>query len=113
MPIESVMPSSHLILCRPLLPLPLIPPSIRVFSSESTLQGGGNWHERKETPGPSWGAGSLILLEWVGGDGFIVVIANSSSTHHMERPHICSVCSVVLSPLHVCILTYPVFMTNL
>ena len=34
--IESVMPSSHLILCRPLL-LPLIPPSIRVFSNESTL----------------------------------------------------------------------------
>ena len=35
--IESVMPSSHLILCRPLLFLPLIPPSIRVFSNESTL----------------------------------------------------------------------------
>ena len=31
------MPSSHLILCRPLLPLPPIPPSIRVFSNESTL----------------------------------------------------------------------------
>ena len=37
MSIESVMPSSHLILCRPLLFLPPIPPSIRVFSSESTL----------------------------------------------------------------------------
>ena len=35
--IEWVMPSSHLILCRPLLVLPLIPPSIRVFSNESTL----------------------------------------------------------------------------
>ena len=35
--IESVMPSSHLILCRPLL-LPPIPPSIRVFSNESTLR---------------------------------------------------------------------------
>ena len=35
--IESVMPSSHLILCRPLFLLPLIPPSIMVFSSESTL----------------------------------------------------------------------------
>ena len=34
---ESVMPSSHLILCRPLLLLPPIPPSMRVFSSESTL----------------------------------------------------------------------------
>ena len=35
--IESVMPSSHLIFCRPLLILPPIPPSIRVFSNESTL----------------------------------------------------------------------------
>ena len=36
--IESVMPSSHLILCRPLLLLPPIPPSITVFSNESTLR---------------------------------------------------------------------------
>ena len=36
--IESVMPSSHLILSRPLLLLPLIPPSIRVFSNESALR---------------------------------------------------------------------------
>ena len=36
--IESVMASSHLILCRPLLLLPPIPPSIRVFSNESTLR---------------------------------------------------------------------------
>ena len=35
--IESVMPSNHLILCRPLLLLPPIPPSIRVFSNESAL----------------------------------------------------------------------------
>ena len=38
MSIESVMPSGHLILCRPLLLLPPIPPSIRVFSNESTLR---------------------------------------------------------------------------
>ena len=38
MSIESVMPSSHLILCLPLLLLPPIPPSIRVFSNESTLR---------------------------------------------------------------------------
>ena len=38
MPIKSVMPLSHLVLCRPLLLLPPIPPSIRVFSSESTLR---------------------------------------------------------------------------
>ena len=36
--IESVMPSSHLILCHLLLLLPPIPPSIRVFSNESTLR---------------------------------------------------------------------------
>ena len=36
--IKSVMPSSHLILCRPLFLLPPIPPSIRVFSNESTLR---------------------------------------------------------------------------
>ena len=38
MPIESMMPSSHLILCRPLLLLPPIPPSIRVFSNESAFR---------------------------------------------------------------------------
>ena len=38
MSIESVMPSSHLILCYPLLLLPPIPPSITVFSNESTLR---------------------------------------------------------------------------
>ena len=38
MSIESVMPSSHLILGRPLLLLPPVPPSIRVFSKESTLR---------------------------------------------------------------------------
>ena len=37
MSIESVMPSNHLILYRPLLLLPPIPPSIRVFSNESAL----------------------------------------------------------------------------
>ena len=38
MSIESVMPSNHLILCCPLLLLPPTPPSIRVFSKESTLR---------------------------------------------------------------------------
>ena len=37
MSIESIMPFNHLILCRPLLLLPQIPPSIRVFSNESAL----------------------------------------------------------------------------
>ena len=38
MPIKSVMPSSHLILCHPLLLMPPIPLSIRVFSNELTLR---------------------------------------------------------------------------
>ena len=38
MSIESMIPSSHLILCHPLSLLPPIPPSIRVFSNESTLR---------------------------------------------------------------------------
>ena len=38
MSFESVMPSSHLILCHPLLLLPPVPPNIRVFSNESTLR---------------------------------------------------------------------------
>ena len=38
MSIDSVMPSSHLILCCPFLLLPPIPPSIRVFSNESALR---------------------------------------------------------------------------
>ena len=37
-PLSRVMPSSHLILCHPLLLLPPIPPSIKVFSNESTLR---------------------------------------------------------------------------
>ena len=39
--IESLMPSNNLILCRPLLLLPPVPPSIRVFSNESALTSGG------------------------------------------------------------------------
>ena len=41
MSIESVMPSSHLILCRPILLLPLVPPSIRVFPMSQLFQSGG------------------------------------------------------------------------
>ena len=67
MSIESVMPSSHLILGHPLLLLPSTPPSIRVFSSESTLH--MRWPKywsfsfsiipSKEHPG-------LIAFEWTG-----------------------------------------------
>ena len=66
--IESVMPSSHLILRRPLLLLPPIPPSIRVFSNESTLhmRWPKYWSFRfniipsKEHPGPI-----LFRMDWL------------------------------------------------
>ena len=55
MSIESVMPSDHLILCRPLLLLPSIFPRIRGFSSESlTLASGGQ-------SGPSALAGDILV----------------------------------------------------
>ena len=54
--IESVMPSSHLMLWRPLLLLPPIPPSIRVFSNESTL--------RMRWPKYCWVALNLQYLYW-------------------------------------------------
>ena len=52
--IESVMPFSHLILCHPLLLLPPIPPSIRVFSNESTLR--MRWPKY-------WGSGDFYCLD--------------------------------------------------
>ena len=59
MSIESVMPSSHLILCNPLLLLPPIPPSIRVFSNKS------HWKRKWQPtpvflPGESHGQRSLV-----------------------------------------------------
>ena len=84
--IESVMPSSHLTLCRPLLLLPPIPPSIRVFSNESTL------HRRrpkywsfsfsiipsKEIPG-------LISLEWTGWISLQYRGLKSLPQHHSSK----------------------------
>ena len=71
--IELVMPSSHLILCRPLLLLLPIPPSIRIFSNESTLPmrwpkywsssfsiSPSNGHEFGWTPGVGDGQGGLV-----------------------------------------------------
>ena len=60
MSIKSVMPSSHLILCRPLLLLPPIPPSIRVFSNESMCKAQGlalrGAHKRTHLIVSSWGS---------------------------------------------------------
>ena len=95
--IESVMPFSHLILCRPLLLLPAIPPSIRVFSNESTLR--MRWPKywsfsfsispSKEHPG-------LISLEWIDWTSFQSKgLSESSPTLQFK-----SINSSVLSFLH-------------
>ena len=65
--IESVIPSSHLILCYPLLLLPPIPPRIRVFSNESTLciRWPKYWNFSFSFI-PSKEHSGLICLEWTG-----------------------------------------------
>ena len=61
MTIESVMPSSHLILCHPLLRLPPIPPSIRAFSNESTLRmRWPNYWSFSFSTSPSYGYSGLV-----------------------------------------------------
>ena len=82
MSIESVMPSSRLILCRPLLLLPPIPPSIRVFSNASTLH--MRWPKywsfsfsiipSKEIPGLS-----SFRMDWL-------VVSNSLGLHGPPGP---------------------------
>ena len=79
--IKSVMPSSHLILCRPLLLLPPIPPSIRVFSIESTLLCLVSHKEQGsvviyQIPVPSW-----LLSTWLPGR-WLERTDDSMQTHH-------------------------------
>ena len=62
MSIELVMPSSHLILCRPLLLLPPIPPSIRVFSNESQHQSLFRMSQLFAWGGPSTGVSALASV---------------------------------------------------
>ena len=62
--IESMMPSSHLILCHPLLLLPPIFPSIRVFSNESTLR--MRWPKYWSFSFSIIPSKGLISLEWTG-----------------------------------------------
>ena len=90
MSIDSVMPSSHLILCRPLFLLPSIPPSIRVFSNESTLcmRWVRYWSfsfsisPTKEHPGPiSFRMDWLDLLAVQG-------IVKSLNQHHSSKPSV-------------------------
>ena len=103
MSIESVMPSNHLILCRPLLLLPPIPPSIRVFSNESALH--IRWPKywgfsfsiipSKEHPGPI-----SFRMDWL--DLLAVQGTLKSLLQHQFK----SINSLVLSFLYTPILTF-------
>ena len=86
--IKSVMPSNHLILCRPLLLLPPIPPSIRVFSNESTLR--MRWPKYWSfsfSISPSKNTQDWSPLEWTGwislqSKGLSRVFANTTVQKH-------------------------------
>ena len=86
--IESGMPSSHLILCRPLLLLPPIPPNIKVFSNESTLR--MRWPKYWSFSfniSPSNEDQDLSLLGWTGwislqSRGFSRVFSNTAVQKH-------------------------------
>ena len=88
--IESVMPSSYLILCRPLLLLPPIPPSIRVFSNESTLRvRWPNYWSFSFSISPSNEYSGLISfrIDWF--DLFAVQsVLKSLVQHHSSKPSI-------------------------
>ena len=65
MSIELVMPSSHLILCRPLLLLPPVPPSIRVFSSESTPRMRWHWSFSFSISPSNEHPGLIFRMDWL------------------------------------------------
>ena len=76
--IESVMPSSHLILCRPPLLLPPIPPSIRVFSNESTLMRWPKYWSSTQGSSPSEWTGWVSLQS----KGLSRVFSNTTVQKH-------------------------------
>ena len=95
--IKSVMPSSHLILCRPLLLLPPVPPSIRVFSNESTLH--MTWPKYWSfslSISPSNEHPGLISLEWT---GWISLQSKGLSKESSPTPQFKSINSSALSLL--------------
>ena len=93
----TLMPSSHLILCHPLLLLPPIPPSIRVFSSESTLR--MRW--------PKYWSFSFSILPFKEIPGLISfrmdwldLLAVQGTLKSSPTPQFKSISSLVLSLLH-------------
>ena len=99
MSIELVMPSSHLILCRPLLLLPPIPPSIRVFSNKSTLH--LRWPKCWSfsfSIGPSNQHPGLISfrMDWL----HLLAVQGTHSQESSPTPQLKSINPLMLSFLH-------------
>ena len=97
MSIDSVMPSSYLILCRSLLLLPPIPSSIRVFSNESTIR--MRWSKYWSfsfSISPSKKHPGLISfrMDWLD------LLAVHGGSHESSTPHFKSINSLALSFLH-------------
>ena len=104
--IELVMPSNHFILCRPLLLLPPIPPSIRVFSNESTLR--MRWPKYWSfsfsiSPSKEGLITSIVLRIWKHGippsqrSLQLISLASNSLTHqknHIHAPLILASCQI-------------------
>ena len=85
MPIELVMASSHLILCRPLLLLPPIPPSIRVFSYKSTLymRWPKYWNSSFSISPSNEHPGQIFRMDWL--DLLAVAIKKNASESVLMR----------------------------
>ena len=102
--IESVMPSNHLIFCHPLLLLPSIFPSIRVYSNELTLRirWPKYWSFSSSICPSNEGSGLISFrVDWfdlLQSKGLSRVFSSTTSHHHL--PHIFSVPGAVLSTLH-------------
>ena len=80
--IESVMPSSHLILCRLLFLPPPIPPSIRAFSNESTLRLSKVWIKSRAE---AWSLSPWPILQ-MGIDVLISTLWLCSTSHDLVKP---------------------------
>ena len=97
-PFESVMPSNHLILCHPLLLLPSIFPSIKVFSNESVLhiRWPNYWSFRLSISSSIEYSGLIFRMDWL---DFHAVqgILKHLLQHHSSKPSIlqCSTFSIV------------------
>ena len=97
--IKSVMPTSHLILCHPLLLLPPIPPSIRVFSNESTLhmRWPKYWSFSFSIISSNKYSGLISFrMDWL--DLLAVQGTFKSLQHHSSKASIYSVLSFLYSP---------------